>query len=173
MLREAGRRKLCHDGAAGSDNLDTGPHPLPDRRLLSRAGVVKPRTSSGQWLVGACCFSRHCDIGGRQGTGANGELHQDTAAPTISGETGSRLHLVERGENNVRVSPASCVEWSDARELVVMVCGRRPRRVLKLRSRNTDASNTLSIHHYSTLLVIMKRCASAAISGTREIQLVW
>ena len=67
--------------------------------------------------------------------------------PTITEETASRLHLVERGENNVRVSPASCVEWSDARELVVMVCERRPRRVLKLRSRKPDAVIKLSIHH--------------------------
>ena len=69
------------------------------------------------------------------------------APPTISEETASRLHLVERGKKNVRVSRASCVEWSDARESVFMVCGRRPRRVLKLRSRKTDAVRKLSIHH--------------------------
>ena len=69
------------------------------------------------------------------------------APPTISEETASRLHVVERGKKNVRVSRASCVEWSDARESVFMVCGRRPRRVLKLRSRKTDAVRKLSIHH--------------------------
>ena len=69
------------------------------------------------------------------------------APPTISEETASRLHLVERGKKNVRVSRASCVEWSDARESVFMVCGRRPRRVLKLRSRKTDAVRKLSVHH--------------------------
>ena len=42
---------------------------LPDRRVISRAAVVTPRTSSGQRL-GACCFSRHCDLGDRQVTGA-------------------------------------------------------------------------------------------------------
>ena len=49
-------------------------------------------------------------------------------------------------ENNVvrRVSRASCVEWSDARESVFMVCGRHPRRVLKLRSRKTDAVRKLT-----------------------------
>ena len=51
------------------------------------------------------------------------------------------------GKKNVRVSRASCVEWSDARESVFMVCGRHPRRVLKLRSRKTDAVRKLSIHH--------------------------
>ena len=66
------------------------------------------------------------------------------APPTISEETASRLHLVERGKKNVRVSRASCVEWSDARESVFMVCGRRPRRVLKLRSRKTDAVRKLT-----------------------------
>ena len=69
------------------------------------------------------------------------------APPTISEEAASRLHLVERGKKNVRVSRVSCVEWSDARESVFMVCGRRPRRVLKLRSRKTDAVRKLSIHH--------------------------
>ena len=55
----------------------------------------------------------------------------------------------KKGKKNVvrRVSRASCVEWSDARESVFMVCGRRPRRVLKLRSRKTDAVRKLSIHH--------------------------
>ena len=68
--------------------------------------------------------------------------------PTIvERETPSLLHLVEPGKKNVRVSRASCVEWSDARESVFMVCGRRPRRVLKLRSRKTDAVRKLSIHH--------------------------
>ena len=69
------------------------------------------------------------------------------APPTISEEAASRLHLVERGKKNVRVSRASCVEWSDARESVFMVCGRRPRRVLKLRSRKTDAVRKLGIHN--------------------------
>ena len=69
------------------------------------------------------------------------------APPTISEEAASRLHLVERGKKNVRVSRVSCVEWSDARESVFMVCGRRPRRVLKLRSRKTDAVRKLSVHH--------------------------
>ena len=68
------------------------------------------------------------------------------APPTISEERASRLHLVERGEKNV-VSRASCVEWSDARESVFMVCGRHPRRVLKLRSRKPDAVRKLRIHH--------------------------
>ena len=68
------------------------------------------------------------------------------APPTISEATASRMHLVEPGEKNVRVSRSSCVEWSDARESVFMVCGRRPRRVLKLRSRKTDAVIKLSIH---------------------------
>ena len=69
--------------------------------------------------------------------------------PTIiEEETPSLLHLVERGKKNVvRVSRASCVEWSDARESVFMVCGRHPRRVLKLRSRKPDAVRKLSIHH--------------------------
>ena len=55
----------------------------------------------------------------------------------------------DEGKKNVvtRVSRASCVEWSDARESVFMVCGRRPRRVLKLRSRKTDAVRKLIIHH--------------------------
>ena len=49
-------------------------------------------------------------------------------------------------KNNVvrRVSRASCVEWGDARESVFMVCGRHPRRVLKLRSRKTDAVRKLT-----------------------------
>ena len=50
------------------------------------------------------------------------------APPTISEATASRLHLVEPGKKNVRVSRSSCVEWSDAMESVFMVCGRRPRR---------------------------------------------
>ena len=79
------------------------------------------------------------------------------APPTISEETASRLHLVERGKKNVRVSRASCVEWSDARESVFMVCGRRPRRVLKLRSRKTVAVRKLSIHH-SPLLFTSRAC---------------
>ena len=83
--------------------------------------------------------------------GAKANSTRIRAPPTISEETASRLHLVERGKKNVRVSRASCVEWSDARESVFMVCGRRPRRVLKLRSRKTDAVRKLSIHH-STLL---------------------
>ena len=79
--------------------------------------------------------------------GAKANSTRIRAPPTISEETASRLHLVERGKKNVRVSRASCVEWSDARESVFMVCGRRPRRVLKLRSRKTDAVRKLSIHH--------------------------
>ena len=81
------------------------------------------------------------------GGGAKANSTRIRAPPTISEETASRLHLVERGKKNVRVSRASCVEWSDARESVFMVCGRRPRRVLKLRSRKTDAVRKLSIHH--------------------------
>ena len=56
---------------------------------------------------------------------------------------------MKEGKKNVvrRVSRASCVEWSDARESVFMVCGRHPRRVLKLRSRKTDAVRKLSIHN--------------------------
>ena len=67
----------------------------------------------------------------------------------IEEETPSSLmHLIERRKKNVvRVSRASCVEWSDARESVFMVCGRHPRRVLKLRSRKTDAVRKLSIHN--------------------------
>ena len=73
------------------------------------------------------------------------------APPAINEEEtpSSLMHVIERGKKNVvvRVSRASCVEWSDARESVFMVCGRRPRRVLKLRSRKTDAVRKLSIHH--------------------------
>ena len=56
---------------------------------------------------------------------------------------------MKEGKKNVvrRVSRASCVEWSDARESVFMVCGRHPRRVLKLRSRKPDAVRKLSIHN--------------------------
>ena len=81
--------------------------------------------------------------------GAKANSTRIRAPPTlIEEETPSLLHLVERGKKNVvRVSRASCVEWSDARESVFMVCGRRPRRVLKLRSRKTDAVRKLSIHH--------------------------
>ena len=66
------------------------------------------------------------------------------APPTISEATASRLHLVEPGKKNVRVSRSSCVEWSDARESVFMVCGRRPRRVLKLRSRKTESPSFIT-----------------------------
>ena len=61
---------------------------------------------------------------------------------------------MKEGKKNVvrRVSRASCVEWSDARESVFMVCGRHPRRVLKLRSRKTDAVRKLSIHRSPLLL---------------------
>ena len=74
------------------------------------------------------------------------------APPTLNEEEGtpsSLMHVIERGKKNVvvRVSRASCVEWSDARESVFMVCGRHPRRVLKLRSRKPDAVRKLSIHH--------------------------
>ena len=37
------------------------------------------------------------------------------APPTISEEAASRLHVVERGKKNVRVSRASCVEWYGVR----------------------------------------------------------
>ena len=82
--------------------------------------------------------------------------------PTIvERETPSLLHLVEPGKKNVvRVSRASCVEWSDARESVFMVCGRRPRRVLKLRSRKTDAVRKLSIHHSPLLFTSQKHVCS-------------
>ena len=79
----------------------------------------------------------------------------------IEEENPSRLQLVEPGKKNaVRVSRASCVEWSDARESVFMVCGRRPRRVLKLRSRKTDAVRKLSIHHSPLLFTSQKHVCS-------------
>ena len=83
--------------------------------------------------------------------GAKANSTRIRAPPTISEETASRLHLVERGKKNVRGSRASCVEWSDARESVFMVRGRRPRRVLKLRSRKTDAVRKISTHHLPLL----------------------
>ena len=76
--------------------------------------------------------------------GAKANATRIRAPPTISEETASRLHVVERGKKNVRVSRASCVEWSDARESVFMVCGRRPRRVLKLRSRKTESPSFIT-----------------------------
>ena len=48
--------------------------------------------------------------------GAKANSTRIRAPPTISEETASRLHLVERGKKNVRVSRASCVEWSGASE---------------------------------------------------------
>ena len=48
--------------------------------------------------------------------GATANSTRIRAPPTISEETASRLHLVERGKKNVRVSRASCVEWSGASE---------------------------------------------------------
>ena len=70
-------------------------------------------------------------------------------AATNSQKGRQLMKEMKEGKQNVvrRVSRASCVEWSDARESVFMVRGRRPRRVLKLRSRKTDAVRKLSIHH--------------------------
>ena len=104
-------------------------------------------------LLARCCRARAPPVKvflGMEVVGVDVRSHFSAwirAPPTISEETASRLHLVERGKKNVRVSRASCAEWSEARESVFMVCGRRPRRVLKLRSRKTDAVRKLSIHH--------------------------
>ena len=64
-----------------------------------------------------------------------GELHQDTGAAHAHRRRNSVTVACGRTREKelVRVSRASCVEWSDARESVFMVCGRHPRRVLKLR----------------------------------------
>ena len=51
--------------------------------------------------------------------GAKANSTRIRAPPTISEETASRLHLVERGKKNVRVSRTSCVEWSYAMGLGV------------------------------------------------------
>ena len=58
--------------------------------------------------------------------GAKANSTRIRAPPTISEETASRLHLVERGKKNVRVSRASCVERSGASEGVGVYGVRAP-----------------------------------------------
>ena len=85
------------------------------------------------------------------------------AVTATNSQKGRRLMKeMKEGKKNVvrRVSRASCVEWSDARESVFMVCGRHPRRVLKLRSRKPDAVRKLSIHHSPLLFTSQKHVCS-------------